>query len=519
MFSKVITAGIRGVQGFEVVTETDSSQGFPSFNMVGALSKEAREARFRVSTALKNSGFSLKPKKYTVNLSPAGIYKEGTGFDLSIAVSILESEGTVKDDVAEIIRNYAFIGELGLDGEIKPVRGVLPMAAELFRQGVRGIVTAASNSGEAALAGIGDIIGIENLGELIRGLESPEAFTALRRTVSPESTFKDKGYDVDFSEVKGQAYLKRAVEIAAAGSHNILISGPAGAGKTMLCSRIPTILPALTREEDLKISEIYSICGMLPKGRPLLGKRPFRAPHHSITPAALAGGGANAVPGELSLASKGVLFLDEFPLFSRNTIEILRQPLESKKITVTRLKGVYEYPADFLFAAAMNSCPCGHYPDRSRCRCTEAQIRNYRQGLSKPIMDRIDILASARTPSFEELSSKEKGESSEKIRARVEETRERQRRRMEKMTGDARTVFLNGELGSAMTERLCRIGGEEESFLKEVFYKKGLSARLYHKILKLSRTIADMEGCERIGKAHIAEAIGLRNGDEGGIFE
>lgn len=525
MFAKIISAGIYGVQGFKVETEIDSSTGFPAFNMVGALSKEARESRFRVGTALKNSGYTIKPKRYTVNLSPAGINKDGTGFDLSIAVAVLLSDGIIKSETADIIKNYAFIGELGLNGEIKPVRGVLPMAVELKKCGVQGIVTAAENAEEAALSEIPDVIGVSELKVLIGILKNRESFYSYERH-RPLSMGSEESYDIDFSEVRGQNYMKRAVEIAASGGHNILISGPAGTGKTMIASRIPTILPRLTREENIKISEIYSICGLLPHDRPLLSRRPFRAPHHSVTPAALAGGGINACPGELSLASKGVLFLDELPLFSQNTIEILRQPLESKRITVTRLKGVFDYPADFLFAAAMNPCPCGFFPDRERCRCTDNQIRAYQSRLSKPVMERIDICAKTRIPSFDELRKEADGECSARIRERVEEVRERQKKRFEKIKGAGTTLqdsrdnadvkgVLNGELGASMTLEICRLGYREEEFLKDIFNKKGLSVRLYHKVLRLARTIADMDKSDDIGLGHLAEAVGLRNGDEG----
>ena len=514
MFAKVITAGVFGVKGFKVETETDSSTGFPSFNMVGALSKEVKEARFRVSTALKNSGYSIRPKKYTVNLSPAGINKEGTGYDLSIAVAVLISDGVLKNEITDIIKNYAFIGELGLDGEVKPVRGVLPMSVELSENGVSGIITSFENAAEASLSGMSEVIGVRTLRELMSLLKSRDAFFGFTRTKKPD--FKpEAGNEPDFSEVKGQEYIKRAMEIAASGGHNILLTGPAGTGKTMLASRLPGILPRLTPEEDLKISEIYSICGLLPHDRPLLGKRPFRAPHHSVTPTALTGGGVCARPGELSLASKGVLFLDELPLFPQATIELLRQPLESKKITVTRLKGVFEYPADFLFVAAMNPCPCGFYPDRAKCRCTEAKIRTYQASISKPLMERIDICARTRIPDFEELGRKSSGERSEKIRERVEETRERQLYRIKKyFPEEACAVSSNSGLTGRMTEEFCRLGSREEEFIRDIFKKKGLSARLYHKVLRLSRTIADMEGSEAIAMRHIAEACALRNGDD-----
>ena len=482
---------------------------FPGFYLTGALSAETKEAQYRVFTAIKNSGIRLKPQKVTINISPASRRKEGTAFDLSILMAVLLSQEALTREefpliTEEFLLNYAFLGELGLDGSLKPVNGVLPMADALKNCGLRGVVVPRENAGEAALVPGLSVLSAGSIRELLEVFREKEPRA---EAIAPEPLSPAESSEPDFSEIRGQAYLRRAAEIAVSGRHNILFSGAAGTGKTMIARRIPTIMPGLSREEEIELSKLYSICGLLPQGDPLIRRRPFRAPHHASTVPALLGGGLPVRPGEVSLASKGVLFLDELPLFRREAIEALREPLEERRIVVTRLQGSYEFPADFALVAACNNCPCGFYPDRTRCRCTGAQIRLYQGRLSRPILERIDICAEAQPVSFDEIQSSAPSECSAVIRARVEAVCERQRFRFH---GAERTRY-NSEMTPKEIEQYCKLDGKTERFVREVFRKKGLSARTYHKILRVARTIADMEGAEQIGTAHLSEAISLRS--------
>lgn len=514
MFSKVHSIGIIGVEGYPVVVEADVSEGLPGFAMVGYLSAEVREAQDRVRTALKNSGLRLPARKITVNLSPADVRKEGTGFDLPIAVAVLAAAGLVSPAV---LSSSVLIGELGLDGGIKPVPGTLPIVAAAKKAGRKRCLLPMASVREGLVIGGVDIIGVKSLREVTDLLNNPE--TMEPASESENSDFRETGsYGVDFSEISGQLLLKRATEIAVAGMHNILYIGPAGTGKTMIARRIPTIMPSLSHEEKVEISKIYSICGLLPADQPLLARRPFRSPHHTISPQALTGGGRIPKPGEVSLASRGVLFLDELPEFQKSSIEILRQPLEERKITISRLHGSYEFPADFMLAAAMNPCKCGFYPDRSRCTCSEAQVRKYLSRISKPLLDRIDICAEAVPMRFEELKARGGAESSAEIRKRVEAARLIQKRRFE-----GSGIYFNSAMKGRQAEAFCQLGKKEQAFLKEIFEYMGLSARGYEKILKVARTIADLEGSDRVWRHHLAEAAGLRGLEEkywgGGLHE
>lgn len=504
MFSKVHSVGILGVEGYPVVVEADVSEGLPGFTMVGYLSAEVREAQDRVRTALKNSGFRLPARKVTVNLSPADMRKEGTGFDLPIAVAVLAASGLVEPS---LLSSSVLVGELGLDGRIKPVSGILPITAAARRDGKRRCFLPVPNVKEGQIIGGIDIIGVENIRQLAAMMNEPETITPAAGDCLNQ--WERESYDVDFSEVNGQLLLRRATEIAAAGMHNILYIGPAGTGKTMVARRIPTIMPSLSHEENIEISKIYSICGLLPQDQPLLSKRPFRSPHHTISPQALTGGGRIPKPGEISLASRGVLFLDELPEFQKNSIEILRQPLEERKITISRLHGSYEFPADFMLAAAMNPCKCGYYPDRSRCTCTETQIKQYLSRISKPLLDRIDICAEAVPMKYEEVKGKEGGESSAAIRGRVEAARLIQKQRFEDSG-----IYFNSAMNGAQIGEFCPLGLTEQEFLKRIFDHMRLSARGYGKILKVARTIADLAGSRDIKKEHLAEAAGLRGLEE-----
>lgn len=534
MFAKVNTAGLLGIDGFLAQVECDIQNGLPGFFLTGALSPETREAQFRVWNALKNSNFPMQPKKITVNFSPASMRKDGTSYDLPIAVAVLCAMGFLDHTR---LKETAFFGEVGLDGSLKKVRGALPLSFILKKNNIKTIVVPAENANEAALAPDIGIIGCHNIEEVVNVLKTQfhgDWITAISKSLykennekltSNDAIFIDGGsamdfakhynnkYDVDFCDVHGQDYLKRAAEIAVSGRHNILMSGPAGTGKTMIARRMPTIMPDLTLDENIKISMVYSICGLLPEDRPLLSKRPFRSPHHGISDAAFAGGGNMVLPGEISLASGGILFLDEMPLFTRTALETLRQPMEDRKITITRVKGSYTYPADFMLVAAMNNCACGFYPDRRKCTCTKAQIKAYMGRISKPLMERIDICAAARPISFNELTSNPSDknivatETSKVIKKRVERTYEIQANRFK----DYENVKYNSRMGIREIEKFCCLGPCEKDYMREIFKIKGLSGRTYHKILKVARTIADMDEQQDIRTIHLQEAIGLRS--------
>lgn len=507
MFSKIHSVGITGIDGYLVQVEADVSDGLPGFVMVGVLASEVREAQDRVRTALKNSGYRLPPKKVTINLSPADRRKSGTGFDLPIAIAVLCASGIVEPSGLE---EAVLVGELGLAGEVKPVRGILPMVMAAKEAGRRRFFLPKENVNEGVLIPGIEIIGVESVQELAALLNHPENIEGVWcHHGAPFQTPAMDVYDVDFSEVHGQLLLRRATEIAVAGQHNILYIGPAGTGKTMVAQRIPTIMPSLSVEENLEISKIYSICGELPPSSPLLTRRPFRSPHHSISPQALAGGGRNPKPGEMSLASRGVLFLDEFPEFQKRTVELLRQPLEEHKVVLTRVYGSCVFPANFMLAVAMNPCYCGHYPDRNRCRCTDGQIRAYLSKVSKPILDRIDICVEAAPMAYEELSGNGKNEDSGTIRKRVEQAREIQEKRFE-----GSPIYFNSEMSGAEIRRYCRLSKKDEDFFGKMFRERGMSARAYGKILKVARTIADLEGEAEISHRHLCEAIGYRSLEE-----
>ncbi|MCI8269813.1 MAG: YifB family Mg chelatase-like AAA ATPase [Lachnospiraceae bacterium] len=507
MFSKVYSAGLQGIDGYLVQVEADVGNGLPGFHMVGYLASEVREAEERVRTALKNSGFSIPPRKITVNLSPADIRKDGTAFDLPVAVAVLAAYGM---DCSPVLKDSAFIGELGLDGQIKPIRGVLSLVSALKDKGWKRCFLPEANIAEGLAVGEIEIVGIRHLKEMIEILIHPEQVLVKALLEDFQTEEDNLDYSVDFSEMNGQRLVRRATEIAVAGRHNILYLGPPGSGKSMAAQRIPTIMPSLSREEQLELSKVYSVCGMLPPGRALLGKRPFRSPHHTISPQAMAGGGRNPKPGEISLASRGVLFLDEFPEFRREALEILRQPLEERRVTISRVNGSCTFPANVLLVAAMNPCPCGFYPDRSRCACNNEQVRRYLSRISRPLLERIDICVETSPVSYGDIRGKAKqNESSSIIRERVERAGEIQRKRFA-----GSSLFFNSEMGNRQVEQYCQLRDEEEKLLERAFEEKHLSARGYHKILKVARTIADLDGSEQINKIHLCEAISYRDLEE-----
>lgn len=506
LFSKVISGALKGIDGSLVQVEADVGNGLPGFQLVGYLAAEVKEAQDRVRTAVKNAGFRLPAMKVTVNISPANIRKQGTAFDLPIAVAVMASYGQIGAE--ELLRTSAFIGELGLDGSVKPVIGTLSLV-EAFREAglVRCFLPTPNQQEGLAIEGI-DIIPVDRLSDVVHMLNGAKVMDlAIGSEVDGEVPRVE--HPVDYREVNGQKLLRRATEIAVAGHHNILYIGPAGSGKSMVARRIPTIMPPISPKERLEVSKIYSVCGMLPRGKALLTERPFRSPHHTISPQALTGGGKVPRPGEISLASRGVLFLDEFPEFQRRTIEVLRQPLEQRSITISRANGACEFPADFMMAAAMNPCPCGFFPDRDRCSCQEAQIRRYLGKISRPLLDRIDICAEAAPITFQEVRGEQDNESSADIRQRVEAAWEIQKERFQ----DTALCF-NSEMGSREIRRYCRLGSEEERFLQEVYQKLRLSARGCQRIIKVARTIADLDGKEQLGKNHLSEAAGYRGLEE-----
>ena len=500
MYSQIRTSMLDGICAMPVQVEVDISMGMPVFDMVGYLSPEVREAKERVRTALHNCGILLPAKRITVNLSPANIRKTGTGFDLPIAVALLVAMGLVKP---EKCADTIFSGELNLSGQLLPVRGILPMVSDGVKEGIHKFVVPADNLMESRLVQGADVCGFSALESVIGYLQDggykEPAYAGRRQNRSHGMP--------DFSEVNGQQFLKRAAEIAASGMHNMLMVGPPGAGKTMIAQRIPGILPPLTREEQLEVMSIYSIAG-----KPLTKMRPFQAPHHTISPQALAGGGRIPKPGVLSLAHRGILFLDEMPEFSANVLEVLRQPLEEKKVQIARTQGVYRYPAEFMLVCALNPCPCGYFPDRNRCRCTEPEIRHYLGKISGPILDRIDICVEAAPVTIKDLEAPASGYDTKTLRVMVEEAREMQKKRYRETAYD-----FNGEVSGNDVKKFCRLGEKEQRFLEQAYEAGQMSVRSYHKIIKLARTIADLEHADEISVAHLAEAICYHSGKR--LFE
>ncbi len=503
MLAKVLSAAILGIEGYLVEAEVDVSAGFPAFDIVGLPDNAVKESRERIRTALKNAEYELPPKRITVNLAPANTKKEGSIYDLPIAMGLLACAGAVPRREEILV-----IGELSLDGSVRPVDGVLPMLHYACEQGIRECIVPFENAEEAALVKgmtVYPVMHITQAAAVFRGDKSIKPFTV---DIDALFTSHEGAELFDFADVKGQESVKRALEIAAAGMHNILMIGPPGSGKTMMARRMPSILPDLTFEESMEITKIYSVAGLLRSKNALITTRPFRAPHHTISNVAMVGGGRVPKPGEVSLSHNGILFLDELPEFARSVLEELRQPLEDAQVTISRVNGTMTYPASVMLVASMNPCPCGYHGYSSKCTCRESEIAKYMGKISGPLLDRIDIHIEAAAVDFDKMGSTAPSESSAQIRERVVKAHKIQQQRYKD-----ENVYFNSQLSAAQINKYCRLGAAETRLMKTAFESLGMSGRAYHKVLKLARTIADLDGSENILAKHIAEALQLRNLD------
>ena len=502
MLAKAITCAIVGLEGAVVETEVDISPGLPAFNIVGLPDTAVQEARERVRAAIRNSGYEFPMRRITVNLAPADLKKAGPSYDLPIAVGILSSSGQVSADIS----NAVFLGELSLDGKLRHTNGILPMVGLAEEMGIEQVFVPAINAKEASLLEGITVYASESLGQLASHLRGESAISPFVNEDNNSPTDDVVWTGGDMAHIRGQQHAKRALEVAAAGGHNLLMSGPPGSGKTLLARSLPSILPTMSSAEALDVTRVYSVSGLLPSDTPLMSHRPFRAPHYTISHAGLVGGGRWPRPGEVSLSHRGVLFLDELPEFGHNVLEVLRQPLEDKVVTISRAQGSVTFPANFMLVAAMNPCYCGYYGDSQRqCTCSPSMVNKYQKRISGPLLDRIDIFVEVPRVEYEKLTADTAGEESSAVRQRVEQASERQRHRFA-----GTSVQTNADMGPAEVWDHCKLDDAAQSLAKAAMDQLQLSARAYHRTLKLSRTIADLAGEDSIGVSHLAEAVQYR---------
>ena len=508
MLVKTYCAAMMGLEATTITIEVNMTRGM-MFHLSGLADTAVKESYDRIRAAMSNIGFKPPTADLTINLSPADIRKEGSGYDLPLAVGILAAHGKVSEN---LLPDYMMIGELGLDGKLKPVSGILSVAIRARKEKFKGLIVPKENASEAAIVDDLTILGMDNLGDVIGFLNGNKTYEPTIIDARKEFYEHQYNFDLDFADVRGQENVKRALEVAAAGSHNIILIGPPGSGKSMMAKRLPSILPPLSLDESLETTQIHSVAGVLPSGTSLITQRPFRSPHHTVSQVALTGGTNKAQPGEVSLAHNGVLFLDELPEFSRVALEVLRQPLEDRKITISRAKYTVEYPCSFMFVASMNPCPCGYYGDPTHhCVCSPGQIQRYLSRISGPMMDRFDLHIEVASVPFQQLSQMKPGEPSASIRERVIKARQIQEKRYSAYKG----IYCNAQMTERMLHEFAEPDAPSLNMLRTAMERLSLSARAYSRILKVARTIADLDGSERVQIQHIAEAIGYRNLDRG----